>query len=362
MDPIYIYSRGVGLFLAICGLIVTTVQLYLLHQRKVKVVETKYYTHYCCFSSLFFNIFNFIDPDGVFTILPIIFLGIVVTLSGSSIGIGFCLLVYNHFQAHYLAIKKNRPGWLRIILFFIMNLSIVGNLLSVILVYGLNLEIYSCIAHINALLWIFIVVSADLYCYYLVRKLVFIGLETEKKILRSQKDNLPSEESTSTNEYNDLLKRMRNFHIIIFFLGVVFVLIQFTALLNAIKSGNSPPIHPNPNSFVSYYTATNVLNGFLHLFLTEIFTWWAWIPVSKQEISNDNEKTYLSKSDHKPCMQMENRSPSPLKMLSLELSLTNESLSPLKMLSLELSSTGQLPPATEILTQTVDPDQDISVS
>jgi len=170
----------------------------------------------------------------------------------------------------------------------------------------------------------------------------------KKKILRSQKDNLPSKQSTSTNAYNDLLKRMRNFHIITFLLGVIFVLTQFIALLNAINSGNSPPIYPNPNTF----TTTNIVNGFtgfgfLHLLLIEIFTWWAWIPVSKQEISNNHELTYFSKSDHKS-IQMENQTSLPLKMLALELSSTEQSV-----------------PVTEMFSQssfTGGPDQDISVS
>jgi len=141
---------------------------------------------------------------------------------------------------------------------------------------------------------------------------------------------------------------MRNFQSIIFLLGVIYVLNHFIALLNAINSGNNPPIHPNPNTF----TTENIVNGFTgfgfgNLFLIEIFTWWAWIPVSKQEISNnEHEKTYFSKSEHKS-IQMENQTSLPLKMLSLE-----------------LSSTGKSVPVTEIFSQSsfTGPDQDISVS
>jgi len=300
VDPIYVYARGLGLFFTFCGLIATTIQLYIL-QRSKDNVETKYYLHYCCFVCLFFNVFNFIDPDGVFSLLPFTFIAIAGTLSAESLGTGFCLIIYSHFHAHYLSMKKVNPPWLRLFLTFTMIANIIGNLFGVSLVYGLNKNVYFCLANVSSLLWIIFIVGADLYSYNLVRKLVLNGLETENKICSmSNEVPTPKESRPQPNPYHNLLNRMRIFHVICFLLSLVFFILQSIELLTSINSGNRPPIYANPNTF----TFANAGYGFLYLILVYIFTWWAWVPLKKKE--DDTKETFLSKSDlshHKPSQQ-----------------------------------------------------------
>jgi len=304
--PFYIYSRGIQLFFTICGLFTTSLQLYLLHQRKIKV-EIKYYLHYCCLISLFFNIFNCIDPDGVFDIIPYLVISIMEGIVSSSLGVGFCLIIYGHFHAHYLSLKKDLPGGLLIILSVTTTLNIILSLLSTSLVYGLNLEIYRCLGNLMALLWLIIVISADLYSYYLVRKLILecIGMESSIMIVRTPPGSVSSRNETTSNthtrknthdqeiSYDNLLTRMRNFHVITTSLGIFFFILITTTLLTSVQAGNNPPIYPNPNQFSFNYTG----NQYIFYFIWLIFTWWSWINICQEDLHSSKE-TYLSKSDH----------------------------------------------------------------
>jgi len=327
--PSYLYSRGIQLCFTFCGLFTTSLQIYILHQRKIKV-EIKYYLHYCCFFSLFFNIFNCIDPDGVLKIFPFLFLSLAEVLVTSCIAIGLCLIIYGHFHAHYLSLKKSPPLGLRAILSLSTGFAIFFNLLGTGLKYGLNLASYGCIDSGGIILWLISVVFADLYSYYLVRKLIR-SLPIETKILRMQPSisstkNKPNtaNHSQGIDEYDNLLKRMRNFHILAIILCVFFILVRMNDFITSIQAWNTPPIYPDPNHFTFNKTAEE----YIFYFLWGILTWWAWIPIKEDLLrshlskSEPHHTSLLQQSD--ACVLDENKQKQQIQMLST--SPSNESL------------------------------------
>jgi len=285
VDPFYVVSRALHLWFALCGLFISMFQLYIIKKRKIKI-EVKYALHYCCFFTLFFYLFNCMDPDGVFKIFPYLFLSLIEQMVGACISTGLCLIIYGHFHAHYLSFKQHPPSCLRLILILSVVSNTFLNVVSSSLCYGLNLEFYCSLGDCSSLLWLITIIATDLYAYFLIRKLVKTGLEMQP-IIQTPSSSSISLEMYSSNQQNklshgsfdQLLRKMRTFHLVVTSLALFFVMISIKEGITSVKAGRTPPIYPDPNRFTFKITA----EGYIFLFVWTIFTWWAWIPVFTKE-------------------------------------------------------------------------------
>jgi len=99
--------------------------------------------------------------------------------------------------------------------------------------------------------------------------------------------------------YDQLLIRLRTFHIMTTCIGSFFLAL---ALSQVLSNSKGPATHPNPETFSFNFTA----EGYIFLFIWLIFMWWAWIPIFEENVSNSKE-TYLSKTEQgpKPLSQQE---------------------------------------------------------
>jgi len=138
-----------------------------------------------------------------------------------------------------------------------------------------------------------IVFIADFYSYYLVRKLVLNGLETENKLIKSRSNSAltPPKNNTQQNMYYNLLKRMRNFHIVMLLFLIIFFIVQMIGLESALTAGNNPPDPVDPDKF-----GTGVIFCFFFLIIIGIFTWWSWVPMSEQSQTDSKSNGSLDHS------------------------------------------------------------------
>jgi len=299
----YSVSRFIGLLLTIPCLFLTIFQLYFLRQYKIRV-EIKYYVHYCMLLCIISLIFSFIDPDGVFGILPFSINLLAVGVAGVCVESAFCFVIFCHLHAHYLALKKQTPSWLPITLVCGMVFSVIGSIIAQTLTYTLNKEVYSSLADMKAILWLLLVLGTDSVAYYLVRNLVLLGLQQEKGFKLAPQDDNSSKKTGvhATVKYSDLLKRMRYFHVPIFTLGLGFMINDCIKLKNDLHAGDNPPSYPSPDSF----GFNNTVYSFLILIIWALFTSWAWVPlhseseehVSAQVSTNESNVSRKNSSQH----------------------------------------------------------------
>jgi len=314
-------------------------------------MEVKHYIHYCCLTCLIVILILSVDPDGVFYIYPLLFVRLLGDMCGPILAFGLCLIIYSHFQAHYFSLKLEIPTWLQSILSIPTICNTIFNIISVCLQYGLNKEIYSSIDDLSSLLWFMIIFIADFYSYYLVRKLVLNGLDTENKIMRSRSNTAltPPKNNTQQNVYYNLLKRMRNFHIVMLLFVILFFITQMIALESAINSGSNPPDPVNPEKFVNGTT----LNCFFFLIITCIFTWWSWVPISEKNQTDSNQSKSNGSLDHSSSPLHKSKTTVPTTPTSIIHEEDKENLKnheQIELLSLEICSKGNI--GKEVLSRT----------
>jgi len=289
-----------------------------------------------------------IDTDGALGIYKPATPGYISLLVALALDIGFSLIMYSHFQAHYLTLHKTLPKFLSGIVFgCVIACEQVAGFIGHAIVYQYNDDYYGFIGAIGSAFFLIGFMAIDLSGYYLIRKVlldVMVRLESMKQspsneelgslnppeeLTESQRPlshstssgggvdqspyhtnvnkknnnttNHPVPASSPENEpvvinYHDFLIRMRRFHII---LSIVCIFLFILVLSNLIGLKHGPPVLPNPEVYT--FTANSVI-PFLYIFLWCVLTWWAWIPfryVSGTQSQNSKTTKMSIHRDHR---------------------------------------------------------------
>jgi len=97
--------------------------------------------------------------------------------------------------------------------------------------------------------------------------------------------------------YLDILRKMRNFHMLVITLAIIFLIEDSITLSDVIAHAYDPPNYPTGEEFNFYGT---YIFAILYLGVWILFSWWSWIPLAKiwmEPEMNSQMSTHISRAD-----------------------------------------------------------------
>jgi len=220
-----------------------------------------------------------VDPIGNFKIYPWLARNLIFNYAicfGTSTA---SCVVYCHFKAHYLSLKKSLPSGMEFFLQFAVSLNFLTVTIGYCLTASKDQLKFILLKEIQSILWLVVIIATDLKAFVLVKALMVDVIERNKIFDNTSKNHNAQNGSLKTGS-EDLklhIAKMRMFQVWFLLLSFAAFFLNIFLMSSTLKSLNTSPLAQPPSG-------ADIVQRYMIFLLWSGFTYWSFIPFKEAKL------------------------------------------------------------------------------
>jgi len=187
-------------------------------------------------------------------------------------------VVFCHFKAHYLSLRKSLPSGTALVMQFAVSLNFLTVTIGYCLAAAKNQSKYILIQQIQSILWLVIIIVTDLKAFILVKTLMIAAIEGNKIFENSNKNHNAEKEhlKTGSGDLKVYLAKMKMFQVWFLLLSILAFFLNIFLMSTTLKSLNESPMAPP--------SGADIIQRYMIFLLWLGFTYWSFIPFKEAKV------------------------------------------------------------------------------